>query len=252
MQGTGERFFDTLVEQLVALLGVPRAEVWEVSDRDPSCAAGRRRLGPRSADPAGHGADAPIPGGPGQPPDRDERDVQRACPDNPQVAALGAVGFLGTPAGRFGRPGAGLPGLARRCAPGHVPPAPAGGPAVRPAGGGGDWSAARSMGASPGRTPATTMCWRPLPRVRDPLSGMFNAADVLRETAGADQQARWAAQVMDRQLHYMLGLMDDLGAASELARGNAGTAVRIRGSGTGGPASHRGRPARTGRCAVRT
>ena len=59
VQQAGEQFFDTLVEQLASLLGVPRAEVWEVTDPDAIAPAGGCHLGSRPTDlsrPGAHGS----------------------------------------------------------------------------------------------------------------------------------------------------------------------------------------------------
>ena len=245
MQGTGEQFFDRLVEQLVALLGVRRAEVLQISDRDPSCmraiAVWDRGL-------------QTLPDMVLMRPYLEvldnhqiviERDVQRACPDNPQLAALGAVGFVGTPL--LGSGGQVLGCLAllddapldmsrqpELVAQLFAPLAAA------------ELERRQSLGGEPrAELLHDDVLAVALHEVRDPLSGLFNAADVLRQTAGTDPQARWAAQVVDRQLHYMVGLMDDLGAPRSWPAATLELQFETPGSRTGGPASHRGRPART-------
>jgi signal transduction histidine kinase len=55
--------------------------------------------------------------------------------------------------------------------------------------------------------------------LRDPLSGLVNAAEMLREATGLDQQTSWAAAVVERQSRCLVALLEDLATTSDLARG---------------------------------
>ncbi len=202
VQQAGEQFFDTLVAQLANLLDVPRVEVWEVTDPE------RSRLR----------AVAIWDRGPQTYPDREPTGHDRQVLENRQVM-LPEAGYLGTPlVSSTGRVLGCLALLDDRPLDVSREPhllvqvlAPLAAAElerrqlVR-------GQSARS-GADGDLLAAAIHEWR------DPLSGLVNAADVLRQTPGPDQQAQWAAQVVGRQTRYLVGLTDDLSAACDLARG---------------------------------
>jgi signal transduction histidine kinase len=55
--------------------------------------------------------------------------------------------------------------------------------------------------------------------LRNPLAPLKNAAHILRLREAADEQARWAAEVIDRQVGQMSRLVDDLLDVSRITRG---------------------------------
>ena len=200
VQQSGERFFEALVEQLAELLGLPRAEIWEVTGPD------RTSLRPLAIWHRGSRI---------YPEQVWEGPVLEVLNDKQVV--IEQAGFLGTPLvgsngqviGCLGlrddRPLdlSGEPQLVARL---FAPMAAA-------------EIERRQAQRHAGHSADVELLATAVHELRDPLTGLVNAADVLRETPGLDLQARWAAAVVDRQSRCLVGLLEDLSTASDLARG---------------------------------
>jgi CheY-like chemotaxis protein len=202
VQQAGEQFFDTLVAQLASLLGVARVEVWEVTDPE------RSRLR----------AVAIWDRGPQTYPDREPTGHDREVLENGQVV-LPEAGYLGTRlVGSTGRVLGCLALLDQR--PLDVSREPHLLVQVLAPLAAAELERRQLVRGQSDRAGADgDLLAAAIHEWRDPLSGLVNAADVLRQTPGPDQQAQWAAQVVDRQTRYLVGLTDDLSAACDLARG---------------------------------